>query len=114
MHMSLRFTVPLFSAIIAVCAVSISSQVSAKEYYKWVDRNGSTHYTTTPPPKNARHQGKIDTYGASRNSSAPAAAAQPESQAAAEPTAPPVVPAPPPVSNNQPVIEPIKEPVPDR
>ena len=112
MHMSLRFTVPLFSAIIAVCAVSISSQVSAKEYYKWVDRNGSTHYTTTPPPKNARHQGKIDTYGASRNSSAPAA--QSESQAAAEPTAPPVVPAPPPVSNNQPVIEPIEVPVPDR
>ena len=111
MHMFLRFTVPLFSAIIAVCAVSVSSQVSAKEYYKWVDRNGSTHYTTTPPPKNARHQGKVDTYGASRNSSAPAA--QSESQTAAEPTAP-VVPAPPPVSNNQPVIEPIKEPVADR
>lgn len=107
MHMFLRFTVPLFSAIIAVCAVSVSSQVSAKEYYKWVDRNGSTHYTTTPPPKNARHQGKIDTYGASRNSSAPAAAAQPESQATAEPTAPPVVP----VVNNQSNTAPVELPV---
>lgn len=36
---------------------------SAKEYYKWVDSKGSTHYTTTPPPKTAKKKGKVDTYG---------------------------------------------------
>ena len=40
-----------------------TSSVSAKEYYKWVDANGSTHYTTTPPPKTAKKKGKVDTYG---------------------------------------------------
>ena len=41
----------------------------AKQYYKWVDGNGTTHYTTTPPPKNAKNKGKIDTYGVTRNTS---------------------------------------------
>ncbi|MDO5542788.1 MAG: DUF4124 domain-containing protein [Acinetobacter sp.] len=40
-----------------------TSSVSAKQYYKWVDANGSTHYTTTPPPKSAKKKGKVDTYG---------------------------------------------------
>lgn len=40
-----------------------TSAVSAKQYYKWVDANGSTHYTTTPPPKTAKKKGKVDTYG---------------------------------------------------
>ena len=40
-----------------------SGQSFAKEYYKWVDSKGSTHYTATPPPKNAKSKGKIDTYG---------------------------------------------------
>ena len=40
-----------------------SSLTFAKEYYKWVDSKGSTHYTTTPPPKSAKNKGKIDTYG---------------------------------------------------
>ena len=40
-----------------------TSAVSAKQYYKWVDTKGSTHYTTTPPPKTAKKQGKVDTYG---------------------------------------------------
>ena len=40
-----------------------TSSVSAKQYYKWVDANGSTHYTTTPPPKTAKKKGKVDTYG---------------------------------------------------
>lgn len=35
----------------------------AKEYYKWVDSKGTTHYTTTPPPKSSKSRGKIDTYG---------------------------------------------------
>lgn len=44
-------------------ALFFSHQSYAKEYYKWVDSNGSTHYSATPPPKSAKNKGKIDTYG---------------------------------------------------
>lgn len=40
-----------------------SSQIQAQQYYKWMDKNGSTHYTTTPPPKSAKHLNKVSTYG---------------------------------------------------
>jgi hypothetical protein len=47
---------------------SLSSTTGfAKEYYKWVDAKGSTHYTTTPPPKSAQKKGKVDTYGANNH-----------------------------------------------
>ena len=50
--------------------LSLSSTTSfAKEYYKWVDAKGSTHYTTTPPPKSAKKKGKVDTYGTARSAS---------------------------------------------
>lgn len=50
--------------------LSLSSTTSfAKEYYKWVDAKGSTHYSTTPPPKSAKKKGKVDTYGSSHSSS---------------------------------------------
>ncbi len=53
----------LASAVFAFLAMG-SSTVMAKQYYKWVDSKGSTHYTTTPPPKTARSTAKkIDTYG---------------------------------------------------
>lgn len=39
-----------------------ANQTFAKEYYKWVDSNGSTHYTSTPPPKSAKNKGKVETY----------------------------------------------------
>ncbi len=59
---------------------SLSSTTGfAKEYYKWVDTKGSTHYTTTPPPKSAQKKGKVDTYGSntlpqsSKNTSTPEA-----------------------------------------
>jgi len=48
-----------------------SPMVQAKEYYKWVDQNGSTHYTATPPPKTAKKKGKIETYGSKTPVSAP-------------------------------------------
>ena len=51
-----------------------SANVMAKQYYKWVDANGSTQYTTTPPPKNAKKHGKVDTYG--WRNSAPTTSAQ--------------------------------------
>ena len=55
-------------AKIAACLVGMglvmgSTQSFAKTYYKWVDNQGSTHYTTTPPPKTAKKKGKVDTYG---------------------------------------------------
>ena len=55
-------------AKMAACLVGMglaigSTQSFAKTYYKWVDSHGSTHYTTTPPPKTAKKKGKVDTYG---------------------------------------------------
>jgi hypothetical protein len=55
-------------AKIAACLVGMglvmgSTQSFAKTYYKWVDNQGSTHYTTAPPPKTAKKKGKVDTYG---------------------------------------------------
>ena len=49
----------------------LSLNTHAQEFYKWVDSNGSTHYTTTPPPKakGVKQKGKIDTYGAQKSSS---------------------------------------------
>ena len=54
----------------AIClSFSLSSTSSfAKEYYKWVDAKGSTHYTATPPPKSAQKKGKINTYGSHHTS----------------------------------------------
>lgn len=59
----------LVASTVAASMLTLSSQVLAKQYYKWVDSKGSTHYTTTPPPKNAKQQGKLETYG--WNNSAP-------------------------------------------
>lgn len=41
---------------------SVIQHVMAQNFYKWVDRNGSTHYTTTPPPKNAKTLSTVATY----------------------------------------------------
>lgn len=68
--MSLPFH--LISRVALTCALlSSSASLWAKDYYKWVDANGSTHYTATPPPKSAQKKGKIQTYG--WNNSAPTA-----------------------------------------
>ena len=39
-----------------------SACIHAQDFYKWGDANGSTHYTSTPPPKNAKRLGSISTY----------------------------------------------------
>ncbi|WP_436913230.1 DUF4124 domain-containing protein [Acinetobacter schindleri] len=41
----------------------MSGNTMANQYYKWVDAKGVTHYTKTPPPKNAKKAGKVETYG---------------------------------------------------
>ena len=40
---------------------TLSPYTQAQNFYKWVDANGSTHYTTTPPPKNAKKLGSVNT-----------------------------------------------------
>ena len=57
-----------------------TSPVMAKTYYKWVDSNGSTHYTTTPPPKNAKKKGSVETYGAPISVTAPVQDQQQDAQ----------------------------------
>lgn len=67
-----------------------SSNLSfAKEFYKWIDHKGSTHYTTTPPPKSSQSRGKIDTYGyriPSTSNAQPAAATQHNSSSEVNPS----------------------------
>ncbi|PWB15108.1 DUF4124 domain-containing protein [Acinetobacter sp. AM] len=115
--MSLPFH--LISSVAFTCALLYSStSLWAKDYYKWVDANGSTHYTTTPPPKSAQKKGKIQTYGWTNSSSSqstteaepiakeaaktaqqavaekttPAVSTTPSLPSAATPTPPPMVP----------------------
>lgn len=52
----------LYTAV-ATAILVCSSQSQAEQYYKWVDKNGSTHYTTTPPPKGTKHLNRVSTYG---------------------------------------------------
>ncbi|MFU8925415.1 DUF4124 domain-containing protein [Acinetobacter puyangensis] len=51
---------------ITLCLFSLSlllpSLSYAQNFYKWIDAKGSTHYTSTPPPKNAKKLGKVMTY----------------------------------------------------
>lgn len=101
--MSLPFH--LISSVALTCALlSSSASLWAKDYYKWVDANGSTHYTTTPPPKSAQKKGKIQTYGwanspssQSTNTAVPIAkeAAKTAQQAVDEKANPPAVTTPP-------------------
>ena len=38
------------------------STTQAQSFYKWVDAQGSTHYTLTPPPKSGQNMGQVKTY----------------------------------------------------
>lgn len=39
-----------------------STITQAQSFHKWVDQNGSTHYTLTPPPANAKKVSQVATY----------------------------------------------------
>jgi hypothetical protein len=65
----------IFTTVFMSTLIICSTSTFAKEYYKWVDSKGSTHYTTTPPPKTAKKHGKIDTYGYYNSTPTPAPAA---------------------------------------
>ena len=94
-------------ATLVTAALSMTmTSTYAKQYYKWVDSKGSTHYTTTPPPKSARSKSKVDTYGWNGNSTAVKTAPAPAQPVATQPTAPQ------PVANGQnsaPVVDQQKE-----
>ena len=66
-----------------------SSHNYAQQYYKWVDANGSTHYTATPPPKGAKRLDKVSTYGS--NIQRPPVQTQPEQGDAKQVNNPPPV-----------------------
>ena len=73
----------LFSSLLA------NQAASAQEFYKWVDSQGSTHYTTTPPPKSAKKLSKVDTYGSRQysQSKSPAPSQNGQNNSAAKPEA---------------------------
>ncbi|WP_109440493.1 DUF4124 domain-containing protein [Acinetobacter haemolyticus] len=56
--------------------VLCSGQIYAQQYYKWVDAKGSTHYTTTLPPKGAKRLDKVSTYGSNNNQNNPNSSTQ--------------------------------------
>ncbi|HDG7210384.1 DUF4124 domain-containing protein [Acinetobacter nosocomialis] len=61
--MNLSYLKTSLYTVITTAILVCSTQSQAEQYYKWVDKNGSTHYTTTPPPKGAKHLNKVSTYG---------------------------------------------------
>ena len=52
----------LTSLFVLGCIATTPVVAAEKNFYKWVDKNGSTHYTTTPPPSTAKRLGKVETY----------------------------------------------------
>lgn len=40
----------------------------AQDFYKWIDKNGTTHYTVTQPPTSAKKIDTVKTYGEKINS----------------------------------------------
>lgn len=53
----------LAQSTVLMSLMLFATQNHAEQYYKWVDNTGSTHYTTTPPPKGSKKQGQVKTYG---------------------------------------------------
>lgn len=52
----------LSTILVAVVATVATHSAMASDFYRWVDKNGTTHYTQTPPPKGAKLVGKTETY----------------------------------------------------
>ncbi|USA47076.1 DUF4124 domain-containing protein [Acinetobacter sp. C26M] len=104
MKLSYLKTISYF--ITATTLLLCSSQNYAQQYYKWVDAKGSTHYTTTPPPKGAKRLDKVSTYGNSHQTANPTTQqGQPATPVAAPNTpqqAPQAIPATPPANTVKP------------
>lgn len=94
-------------AISSVAVLGIASHSHAQHFYKWVDKNGSTHYTLTPPPKNAKKQGRIFTI----NDTPSGSQYRPPAPETNTPTQNSTTPTTTPQPNGTPVAEPVAEPV---
>ncbi|WP_089605654.1 DUF4124 domain-containing protein [Acinetobacter piscicola] len=100
----------VLATLVAATLGMTMTTTHAKQYYKWVDSKGSTHYTTTPPPKNSRSKTKVDTYGWGGNSTPVKTAPVPVQPVATQPAVPQT--APQPVANGQnsaPIVDQQKE-----
>ncbi|WP_213069927.1 DUF4124 domain-containing protein [Acinetobacter soli] len=60
----------MMSLVLLSSVAFTTNTLYAQSYYKWIDAQGSTHYTKTPPPKGAKKQGKVDTYSSTSSTSA--------------------------------------------
>lgn len=52
----------LLGITIGLSVFCVPATTQANQFYKWVDQNGSTHYTLTPPPANAKRLPSVMTY----------------------------------------------------
>ncbi|GJM09013.1 MAG: hypothetical protein DHS20C11_12890 [Lysobacteraceae bacterium] len=43
-------------SLLVLMLISITAVAQTAKVYKWVDEDGVTHYTTTPPPENADYE----------------------------------------------------------
>lgn len=48
--------------MLTLCLGFAINITQAQDFYKWVDAQGSTHYTLTPPPKSVQNMGQVKTY----------------------------------------------------
>jgi hypothetical protein len=58
--MNMRFLSSSF--MFTLCLSLWASTSHAQSFYKWIDAQGSTHYTLTPPPKSAQNMGQVKTH----------------------------------------------------
>jgi cytoskeletal protein RodZ len=90
----LSITSGLFGLLVGLLGLALFGTVQAQSFYKWVDSKGSTHYTTTAPPQNAKKIGKVSTYKDSSstnpepNSSAPSLSTPVDNSSTSTPAAP--------------------------
>lgn len=60
----MKTTITTIIQLSILCTLILThTYANAQSFYKWVDSNGSTHYTKTPPPKHVKKQGQVETYG---------------------------------------------------
>jgi len=52
---------------IAILGTFFSFDLYAKDFYKWVDANGSTHYTLKSPTNSIKKVTKVTTYNERKN-----------------------------------------------
>src|SRR5690606_24869684 len=64
------------AVVLSICSTS----ASAIPHHKWVDENGVTHYTKTPPPKSAKKATTVDTYGWKNSAPTPSRTTETEVQ----------------------------------